>query len=223
MALRRLNADPDPPDGGSLGRANATTTASVGLAGRTDVEIMAGVARGEEGCLSELQRRYRDMVVSYAAAILDPDMAEDVAQEVFLRVTAHASRWQPVGPLRSYLLHIARNIALNERRRLKNTAATLNAARAFLARKKTPTPDEVLDGGELRKVILAALDAMPERRRDAFGLVRFGGLSYVDAAAVMGISPQTVANQMSAAMADLRRAIALLSEEAGLTGNSSPE
>ena len=115
---------------------------------------------------------------------------------------------RPLGPLRTYLLHIARNVALNERRRERSQASTLAAAQPAIARRTTPTPGQLLEESELRDAILAALDAMPERRRETFALIRFGGLSYAEAAAVMGTSEQTAANQMSAAMADLRRAIA---------------
>lgn len=178
----------------------------------TDLELMEAVGRSDERALHELQRRYRTTIVSYAAAMVDPDEAEDVAQEVFLRAAAHAERWKPVGPLRTYLLHIARNIALNELRRQRNSASTLEAARATLARRTPPTPEALLDEAELRSAILAALDVMPERRREAFALIRFGGLSYGEASSMMGISEQTVANQMSAAMADLRRVVATFSD-----------
>lgn len=182
----------------------------------TDAEIMAGVGHGDESSLRELQRRYWRTVVGFACALVDPDAAEDVAQETFLRASAHAVQWKPLGALRTYLLHIARNIALNERRRQRGQLATLAAAQPTLASRTTPTPHDLLDEAELRTLILAALDAMPARRREAFALIRFGGLSYAEAAAVMGTSEQTTANQMSAAMADLRRAIApFLDESAG--------
>lgn len=201
---------------GEVGLFAAAPAASAGppfhARDATDAELMALVGRGDEQCVVELQRRYRPMVVSYAATLLDADLAEDVAQDVFIRACAHAARWQPIGSLRAYLLRIARNLALNERRRAKARSFMLNAAQAVFARRRVATPADTFDEHELKSVIVAALSNMPTRRRDAFGLVRFGGLSYAEAASVMGTSPQTVANQVSAAMADLRRVIDPLAE-----------
>jgi RNA polymerase sigma-70 factor (ECF subfamily) len=166
---------------------------------------MAGLGRGESACLAELMRRHWRPVVGYAAQI-DPDNAEDIAQETFLRARAHAALWRPLGSVRSYLLQIARNLALNERRRQRNFRAALSAAprRSF---RSEATPSELLEESEIRAAIQRAVDAMPERRREAFALVRFGGLSYRDSASVMGTSAQTIANHVSAALADIRRAI----------------
>lgn len=210
MALRRVSHDRDP--GADVFGRNTDSIDSGAVANLTDAELMAGVGRGDERSMGEVQRRHRHAIVCYAAAIVDGDTAEDIAQETFLRAATHAERWRPLGPLRTYLLHIARNLALNERRRQHNRSSAMDVART-LPRPAPPTPGELLDESELRSAIIQALNAMPERRREVFALVRFGGLSYNEAAAVMGTSQQTAANQMSAAMADLRRAIAPFSDE----------
>lgn len=173
----------------------------------TDAELMAAVGKGDGSAYAELLRRHWHAVVCYGAALLDHDAAEDVAQETFLRASAHAAQWRPLGPLRAYLLHIARNVVLNERRRARTQYAALAAAHPTLTNRSVATPAELLEESELRAAILRALDAMPERRREVFALVRFGGLSYRETAAVMRISEQTTANHMSHAMADIRRAI----------------
>lgn len=206
MALRDIATQREPNL--ELARELAVTSESAArLQDATDAELMAGVGRGEEPPLRELLQRHWKAIVSYASAIVDADAADDIAQETFLRVAAHAARWRPLGPVRSYLLHIARNIALSERRRQRSRRSALEAAQGTLARRSTPTPGERLDESELRAALWRALEVMPERRREVFALVRFGGLSYRETAAVMGTSEQTTANQMSAAMADLRRAL----------------
>jgi RNA polymerase sigma-70 factor (ECF subfamily) len=177
-----------------------------GLEGASDNDLIVHIGRGDAAALPELMRRYRGQIVGYAASLLDADAAEDVAQETFLRVTAHAGRWRPLGSARTYLFHIARNIVLNTRRR-RNRFAVLDAARTRWAGRSAPTPGELLDESELRAAIEHAINAMPGRRREVFGLIRFGGLSYREAASIMGTSPQTIANQMSAALADVRNAI----------------
>jgi RNA polymerase sigma-70 factor (ECF subfamily) len=192
---------------------SSAAVVSEAIRSASDAELMMGLGHGESSCLAELLRRHRKAVVGFAAVLVDPDTAEDVAQETFLRVSAHASRWRPIGAVRAYLLHIARNIALNERRRQRNRFSLMGSARSALTGRSVPTPGELLDESELRAAIFRTLDAMPVRRREVFALVRFGGLSYREAAAVMGTSEQTAANQMSRAMADVRRAIDVFSEE----------
>jgi RNA polymerase sigma-70 factor (ECF subfamily) len=179
----------------------------------TDDELMVGVGRGDEPSLRQLLQRHWKAIVGYACAFVDADSAEDVTQKTFLRVSANAERWRPLCPVRTYLLHIARNIALNERRQQRNRRSALDAAHWTLTRRSAPTPADRLDESELRDAIRRALDAMPDRRREVFALIRFGGLSYRETAAVMGTSEQTTANQMSAAMADLRRALEPLTDE----------
>jgi RNA polymerase sigma-70 factor (ECF subfamily) len=174
---------------------------------------MAAVGRKEELALRELMQRHWKAIVGFAAVLVDGDAAEDVAQETFLRVCAHAGRWRQLGPVRIYLLHIARNIALNERRRQRTRRSALESAQWTLTRNSTPTPAERFDEQELQDALLSALDAMPERRREVFALVRFGGLSYRETATLMGTSEQTTANHMSAAMADLRLALEPFSHE----------
>jgi RNA polymerase sigma-70 factor (ECF subfamily) len=181
--------------------------------GATDAELIAGVARNDAHSFDELLRRHWKPVVCYAAALVDADTAEDVAQETFLRMSSHAAEWRPLGQVRTFLLHIARNLALNERRRQQNRLWALGRARPQLMARSVPTPCEVLEESELRCAIQRAVEAMPERRREAFALVRFGGLSYREAAAVMGTSEQTVANQLTSALADLRRAIEPFADE----------
>lgn len=196
-----FSGDSEPPDEAALDLVSKLD----------DADLMGGIGRGDATCLGELLRRYWRTIVCYAAAMVDPDTAEDVAQETFLRVAASASRWRPLGAVNRYLLHIARNVALNERRRQRSRLSVLSLARPAL-RRAVPTPAEELEESELRAAIQRTMRAMPQRRREAFALIRFGGLSYREAAAVMGTSEQTVANQVSQALAEIRRSIEPLSE-----------
>jgi RNA polymerase sigma-70 factor (ECF subfamily) len=70
------------------------------------------------------------------------------------------------------------------------------------------SPDDDLENIELRALIVEAVDSLPSRRRQVFILVRHSGLSYREAAAVLDLSTQTVANHLSLALADLRESLA---------------
>lgn len=172
-----------------------------------DQELMRRLRVDDTGALDELMTLYWEDLVRYSWSIVDSvDDAEDFAQQAFFQLWRRRRELEHRGAgIRSYLLRIVRNLSLNERRhrsviekvgpRLRETAPC------------PPTPAEAIEEEELRAAVQAALDALPPRRREVYTLIRFHGLSYREAAEVMGISPQTVANQLSTALAELRRSL----------------
>lgn len=172
-----------------------------------DRELMKRLRIDDTTALDELMALYWEDLVRYAWSIVDSaDDAEDIAQQVFLQLWRRRRQFEHRGAgVRSYLLRIARNLSLNEQRRrlvIRNAAPRL---RDSIARQ--PTPVESLEEAELKAAVQVALDELPPRRREVYTLIRFHGLSYREAAEVMGISPQTVANQLSSALAELRRSL----------------
>jgi RNA polymerase sigma-70 factor, ECF subfamily len=171
-----------------------------------DEGLMERIRAGDATALDALLKRYWDVVVAYARQILgDPAAAADTAQQAFIKLWQRREQWTPTGSVAAYIFRIARNAALNERRarRVRVVSSENPRNNATLA---TPwTPLQTLEEKELRAGLEAALRLLPERRKEVFMLARFQRLTYDEIAALMGISPQTVANQMSAALADLRR------------------
>jgi RNA polymerase sigma-70 factor, ECF subfamily len=169
--------------------------------------LMQRVQAGEPAALDEVLKSYWPLLVAYADRFLhDPDAAEDLVQEVFLRFWERRGEWTASERLSSFLYRITRNLALNECRRLRIRLRWLERRR----RDETPrviTPIHDLEFTELGIAVEKAIEALPPRRREVFVLARLHDLSYSEIAEVMGISPQTVANQMSAALADLRQSL----------------
>ena len=134
------------------------------------------------------------------------ESAQDAAQEAFVRLWQYRERWSS-GSAKALLYRMALNISTDRRR----TAATRRQRRAEmeLAEPEPPsTPEHDLESREAEARFTAALEALPKRRREVFQLVRHDGLSYREIAHVLELSPQTVANHMSMALADLRAALA---------------
>lgn len=172
-----------------------------------DRHLMGGVRLGEASAFDELLRIYWDPLVSYADSLLESiDAAEDVVQETFIRVWERRSDWSARGSVRSYLYRITRTVALNEHRRRRVRKKWLGRGRVEKP-SASPTPLQMVEGEEMDVAIDEALAALPDRRREVFTLARLHDLSYREIADLMQISPQTVANQMSAALADLRRSL----------------
>lgn len=169
--------------------------------------MLEGLARGDERDLEALVARHWAPLVRYAASILgDPDDARDAAQEAVTRLWVRRDSFGTIVSARALLVRLVRNVAFDELRRRRRRARII--AVAPIVEEPPREPDELLAEAELRSVVQQAVEGLPERRREVFRLAREGGLSYVEIAELLNLSPQTVANHMSLALHDLRRAIA---------------
>jgi len=180
-----------------------------------DVVLMRRIQAGDHNALDEALSLFWEPLVRYAGNFLgSSDAAEDAAQEAFVRLWRHRAEWSATESLRAYLYRILRNHLLNERR-----AQRVRARWREKVLRKEPrgpvTPLEFAEHGELNAAIRTALDELPPRRREIFTLARHHGLSYREIAQTLGVSPQTVANQMSAALMTLREELAPFLGNAG--------
>lgn len=194
------------PSGGNRPRSGRTRERPEAGARPTDPRLMRSISSGDPDALQALMDRHWGGLVRYAERMLRcPDAAEDVAQEVFVRVWEHRSRWTPGGSVQGYLYRIARNLVLQRSRHLEVRDRTEPEVRRRAGTVTTPVEDAV--HGELRAAFREALDDLPERRREAFLLVRMRGLSLREAGEVMGLTRRTVANHVYLAAGDLETAL----------------
>jgi len=169
-----------------------------------DRSLMERIHSGDPSALESVLERYWSPLVSYADRLLsDQDAAEDVVQETMVRLWNQRTEWTPSQQLQGFLYRIARNLALNERSK-KEVRRDWAHRHGDQDRKRPPTPLELTERAELRALLDEAVEALPPRRREVFILARYHGHSYRQIAEIMDISPQTVANQMSAALDELR-------------------
>lgn len=173
---------------------------------RTDRRLVLRLRAGDAGALEVVMRLYWSLVVRYAASLgVDSDTAEDVAQQTFVRLWERRLALRLEGSLRGLLYRIARNLCFDDCRKRK---AHDRAARRSEDTSKHSTPHDELIRGELRTIIESAVNALPKRRREVFILVRYHGLSHSEVAKVLDLAPQTVANHLGMALADLRVTLA---------------
>lgn len=171
-----------------------------------DRELIEGIRIGDSAVLEKLMDAYWIPLVQSAGRILDGcGDPQDVVQEAFIRLWTHRERWNAEGSVRSLLYTVTRNAALDERRR---SARGERLSRAVDPPSAAPAPSEAAEAGQLGLAVAEAVSRLPPKRQEVFRLSREQGLSYGEIATVLGVSPQTVANQMSLALADLRQALA---------------
>ena len=157
------------------------------IGGRFDVEPHLGVVR-----------RYALVLTR------DADQAEDLVQESLVRAIAGASSWRSGQDLRPWLLSIVHNAHVSRRRRAQVEAAGAKELAAGAVPAAPPTQHQRVELGET----MAALLTLPEDQREAIVLVAIDGLSYKDAAEILGLPMGTLMSRLARARAALRRAVA---------------
>lgn len=182
-----------------------------------DVQLMLRVKHGDDQAFSELVERYQDRLVSIFANLLGGDSAaaEDLAQEVFLRIYRARNGYQPTAKFSTWVYRIANNLASNSRRtagRRKEVQLApadsgplgMNPQEKVLAEKSALMPARQLDKSELQRIVIRALESLNERQRLAILLHKFEELSYAEIAEVMEISEEAVKSLLARARDNLR-------------------
>lgn len=171
----------------------------------SDSDLLASILREDETALQLLIDRYWAALFRYAARSLASDDAKDVAQEVFIRVWESRKSWEPTGTVKAYLYRIARNLILGRIRHQVVVDRTANDLEASYVKALSPLASAA--DQEFRSALMRALDALPQRRREALILVRLEGFSLEEAAELMDLSRQTVSNHITLAMQDLAKSL----------------
>lgn len=172
-----------------------------------DEDLVREVKAGSEVALRVLLERHWEDLVRYALTFVDgQDQAEDIVQEAFVKLWSRRDTWRQEETLTPVLYRVTRNLALNETRRRANFRRWAKKLRRSEEDPRLP-PHRRMQQEDLAAAVRRAVADLPERRREIFQLVRMHRMTYREAGKVLGISPQSVANQMSRAMVDLREAL----------------
>jgi RNA polymerase sigma-70 factor (ECF subfamily) len=178
-----------------------------------DTGLLERLAANDTSALDVLLARYWSPLTTFVARMTgSPEAAEDAVQETFCRLWERRGSWRVEGSVSGLLFRLARNIAISEHRHLQAEERAAAVATDGVPRhhELPELPDE-----ELRAALEHAIASLPPRRREVFLLRVVHDLSYKEIAAVMGTAPQTVANQLSHALASLRQQIARPNELPG--------
>jgi RNA polymerase sigma-70 factor, ECF subfamily len=153
-----------------------------------------------------VQHFWRELILYALSLTQDSDRAEDISQHAFARLWSSRRDWTRRGSVRVWLFRTARNEFVSRHRKRKVREAWASRPEA---RRPQPDPTPLVEAqrSELRTAIRRAVADLSPRRREAFTLVHIQGLSYREAAEVMAVRQQTVANYLQAAVADLRSAL----------------
>lgn len=180
---------------------------------------MMAVREGDAQAFEELVLRYQGRLVSVLEHLVGSrDQAEDLAQEVFLRVYRARQSYEPGAKFSTWLFTIANNLAstalrTRSRRREVSLASresgSGSAARmdALVQASSGQMPARQLDKAEMRQIVQLAIESLNERQRMAVLLNKFEGMSYGDIAAAMELTPKAIKSLLSRARLNLREVL----------------
>ena len=171
------------------------------------IELIHQARRGDEAAWEVLMRQYQEMVFRLAYLRLgDPDGAEDVAQETFIRAFKALPRFDTTRPLRPWLLQIALNLVRNRQRSIGRYLAALQ--RWAL---DNPTAEQEIEDGTVERQaaqkLWHAVKRLPQRDQEVIYLRYFLELPIDQSAEALAIPPGTVKSRLHRALKRLEAVI----------------
>jgi RNA polymerase sigma-70 factor (ECF subfamily) len=190
---------------------------------RTDVQLMLDVKAGDEQSFALLLHRYRTPLVNFLYRMVrNREQAEDLAQEVFIRVYRARADYVPSAKFTTWLFRIATNLALNSVRdtRHQRMEVSLDAPvkvdseegdeRPLDVAEKNPNIEEHLVQEAQREMIRHAIDKLPEKQRAAVLLHKYQDLDYGEISKILSCSESALKSLLFRAYETLRVELAPL-------------
>ena len=171
------------------------------------------VARGDRAAFASLFDRHHRGVAQFAFRFVgDQGRAEELTQDIFVKLYRSASRYRPSAKFKTFLYRVAANHCLNEVRRGEYRVTHVSQGPEDREPLQTPAPeaeqpDAQLAGQQLESVVGRALAGLSERERTAFTLCRFEGMAYRDIAEVLQASEAAVKSLIHRATLSVARQV----------------
>ena len=178
-----------------------------------DVLLMSKAARGDHDAFEELVTRHQHGVVGTVAKMLgNASEAQDIAQQVFLRLWKSAPRYKPTAKFTTYLYTITRNLVFNEtRRKVRRKEHSLDEQEEGwhqqLPEAAESQPDVQILHSEMQLAVDRAIASLPEKQRLAVVLRRYEQMPYEEIAQVLDLSVSAVKSQLFRARTALRESL----------------
>ena len=172
----------------------------------SDEELMVRLGKGHDFCLDLLVERYKLKIINFVYRMVgDLDQAEDIAQEVFIRVYRHRERYQPIAKFSTWLYTIAANLAKSElRRRSIFNPISLTRLKGERLSSIKKGPDEALLERELGQKIQQEIGKLKPKYRVPLILRDIEGLSYVEISQIVDCPLGTVKSRINRARLQIR-------------------
>jgi RNA polymerase sigma-70 factor, ECF subfamily len=188
----------------------------------SDEELVTAHLEGRPGAFQELYERYRDRLIHFITRKTgDPDRAQDLVQEAFIRVTRHLHRFDTSKKFSTWIYTIASNLAKNElRNRSRNPLVLFQTIKKYWEADHRPLqfedagarPDDLYRKRYLKEVVDQCVGQLPAHHRAVFVLRELEGKSYAEIAEITGCNLGTVKSRLNRARNSFAQTIAPLLE-----------
>jgi RNA polymerase sigma-70 factor (ECF subfamily) len=186
---------------------------------RSDVQLMLDVKAGDDASFDLLLQKYRTPLVNFLYRMVrDTATAEDLAQEVFLRVYRARKQYSPSAKFTTWLFRIATNLALNSmrdnRHRKMDVSIDATPVDEDVAPMQLPAPEMRIDEHMIERdradFIRSAISALPEKQRVAVLLHKYEEMDYGEIARILDCSESALKSLLFRAYETLRVQLAPL-------------
>ena len=190
----------------------------------TDEALMAEFQNGSARAFERLFTRHKKPVFSFLVRHVGrASIAEELFQELFLRVIKAAPVYRPEARFTTWLYTIARNLCIDQARRQKARPADTSDETGFgepawsdRAGTGASAPDRQLVAGELQAELTRAIDTLLPEQREVFLMREFLNLRFKEIAAIVGVGENTVKSRMRYALEHLRQVLGEGGNERGV-------
>ena len=184
-----------------------------------ELRLVGGLRDGDPAAFDAVYEAFHARLFNFLARMANSrDVAEDLVEEVWVRVVEHGCRLQPDTRLAPWLFTIARNLHASYcRSRLVEDAHAPGLLGLWPGGTPRRSPLEAVEATEARHHLALALAALPAASREALLLVGLEGMSPTEAAAVCGVTPEAMRQRLHRARAQLSERLA----DTGLPGLAS--
>ena len=177
-----------------------------------DIRLMEKVRGGDMDAFRELVEAHQHRVIGTVTRMLgDASEAEDLSQQIFVRVWKSAPRWEPTAKFTTWLYTILRNLVFNEcRRRARHKTTSLDAATddpehpQQFADGNVKPPDTAMLDEEMQAAIERSIQELPEAQRMAVIMRRYQDVSYEEIGEVLDLTVPAVKSLLFRARTELR-------------------
>jgi RNA polymerase sigma-70 factor, ECF subfamily len=185
----------------------------------TDQDLMAQIQARNTSAFETLMARYQEMLRRHLLrTVRDKDIADDLLQEVFLRVWTRAEQWHGRGAFKGWLFRIATNLALNHIRSVqRHRQQPLEVPASgpgeedessmpnWMVDASSLGPDEVLEHAERYELLQRLVGGLPTEKREVFRLVYEAEMDIREVAQTLGIPEGTVKSRLHYATKQVAR------------------
>jgi len=195
---------------------------------RPDEELIQAVVTGEKAAFDVLVKRHKVRLYNYLLRLLrNPDEAEEVAQETFVRAYIHAEKYRTIARFSTWLYTIGTNLVRNRIRKYKSRPKFLSLALGRSDEDEddrgsidlpddSDNPDRTLEKQELQELVAQGIERIPLRYREAFVLREVNQFTYEEIAEITGLKLGTVRSRINRGRGHFRAIMEpLLKREAG--------